>query len=147
MLEIFIAFWNKYKTIGQPWGGLRYLNKTMLIFLKLGQMRTVKVYMKVICDTIQMEYQNTQDIFHSSNSLFQIFNDLNMDQSREEFCKQFFLCFDGEIRNTSLYANDNQFTKIVDQRLDQMKKLSEALSNVNFSNFTLNKNLFYKVFC
>ncbi|CDW89623.1 dedicator of cytokinesis protein 2 [Stylonychia lemnae] len=147
MLEIFKAFWNKYKNVGQPWLGLRYLNKVMQNFLKLGQMRTIKVYMGMISDIIQIEYTNTQDIFHSSNSLFQVFNDLNLEESREEFCKQFYKCFEQEITNTVLYANDNQFLKIVDQRLDQMQKLSEALQNVTYSNHTLNNNQFYKVFC
>eukprot|EP00347_Sterkiella_histriomuscorum_P008264 403345746 len=147
MLEIFRKFWEKFKSIGQPWITLRYLNKVMTSFLKLGQSRAIKIYMEIISDTIQLEYKNTEDIFHTSNNIFQVFNDLNLQNGKEDFCKQFYESFKEKVKKTELFDNEPKFEKLVELRIDQMEKLSEALQNVNYSNSYMQQNTFYRVFC
>ena len=78
MLGMLRQFWGRYKGVGEPWMSMRGMTKEVQWFIKLGKEKAIGMYMEMISDTIAVEYLRTQDIFHTSNNIFMVFNDLNM---------------------------------------------------------------------
>lgn len=62
--------------------------------------------MEIINDTIGIEYKNTQDVFHSSNNIFSVFNDLNSQKGKEELAQKFYVAFETIIKDNPLYSSD-----------------------------------------
>ena len=106
MLAAFKAFWDKYKTIGQPWMGLRAMTKEFQAFIKLGKEKAINLYMSMVSDTISIEYKQTTDIFHTSNNIFCVFNDLNMNPLTQEHASAFYSSFQKTIKTNPLFTSD-----------------------------------------
>ena len=119
MLIIFKEFWNKYKKVGQNWKSLRHLNKQMHQFIKLGNDRALKVYMQMICDVIQIEFENTGDIIDTSMSIFSVFNELTSFRNRDDIISQnYYVSFEQEIQQTAFFNNNEKFKVLVELKLD-----------------------------
>jgi len=77
MLEVFRAFWSKFGHLGQPWLSIKNsMTKQFISFIKISNDKAIKLYMEVISDTMSLEYQETQDVHHSSSSIFKAFYEL-----------------------------------------------------------------------
>ena len=100
------------------------------------------MYMQIISDALQIEYQTTSNIFHTSSNMFCVFNDLNI--QHEPLSLYFLQTFDTLI-HTNPHFKDPCFSKLLESRSSQMSLLSEALRNVHLS--TNSSNLFYHAFC
>ena len=107
MLGIFKSFWDKYKTVGQTWKTLRHLNKQMNTFIKLGSDKAIKLYMEMVSDVIQIEFNNTGDIIDTTSCIFSVFNELTSFKSRDELNgPKFYSIFESEISKTQLFTTN-----------------------------------------
>ncbi len=147
MLEVFRAFWHKFKHLGQPWLSIKNsMTKQFINFIKLSGDKAIKLYMEVISDTITLEYLETQDVHHSSSSIFKSFYDLS--NSLGGYSTKFFEAFEMIMcEQNQIFQQDSVFQGIIRKRFQQMKSLSEAILNVNYSKTQMKENIFYRAYC
>ena len=94
VLEEFRELWDRYRGYGQPWMGLRVMAKGVQAVIKRGKEQGMQMYMQMVKDTIQMEYEASKDIFHTSNNIFCVFNDINTWVEREMYAHRFHQLFE-----------------------------------------------------
>ena len=106
--------------------------------------------MEVISDTMTFEYKKTKDIFNTSTSIFQVCYELNNSigkDSNEKIAKRFNEAFERKMQENELFKNDVEFQTLVLQRFQQMKGLSDAILNVNYSKEKMKENFIYRAYC
>lgn len=117
-------------------------------FIKLHPMKGIAVFMRIISDTLTLEYQSNKDIFDTSSSVFKDFYDLCIQSGKEQIAQMFYDAFEMAMRNNNTLFKENiEFQKLVITRFDQMRKLQESIINVTSSRTLLKQNVFYRAYC
>lgn len=124
------------------------MSKQFQNFIKLSGDKAIALYMEVINDTISIEYKETQDIKHTSTSIFKVYYDLNMSNGRDQNTLRFYETFEKIMtEQNETFQKDAEFQRKVRERFKQMKQLSDAIVNVNYSKQHLKDNTFYRAYC
>lgn len=148
MMEHFKDFWMRFMHLGQSWKSLKgSMSKQFQNLIKLHPDKGIAVFMRVISDTLTLEYQQNGDIFDTSGSIFKVFYDLCA-AGREDIVSKFFGAFEGTMRNyNQLFKENAAFQKLVLTRFDQMRQLQDGVRNVMISRTKMKENTFYRAFC
>jgi hypothetical protein len=124
------------------------MSKQFQNFIKLSGDKAIALYMEVINDTISIEYKETHDIKHTSTSIFKVYYDLNMSNGRDQNTLRFYETFEKIMtEQNETFQKDAEFQRKVRERFQQMKQLSDAIVNVNYSKQHLKDNTFYRAYC
>jgi len=71
-----------------------------------------------------------------------------MTANKDKNAEKFYATFEKQMcEKNSLFVSDPEFQRKVRQRFQQMKSLSDALVNVNYSREHLKENTFYRAYC
>ena len=104
--------------------------------------------MEVINDTMSIEYKETKDIKNTSTSIFKVYYDLIMMNGRDQNTLRFYETFEKIMsEQNETFQKDAEFQRKVRERFQQMKQLSDAIVNVNYSKLHLKENTFYRAYC
>lgn len=124
------------------------MSKQFQNFIKLSGDKAIALYMEVINDMISIEFKETQDIKHTSTSIFKVYYDLNMSNGRDQNTLRFYETFEKIMtEQNETFQKDAEFQRKVRERFKQMKQLSDAIVNVNYSKQHLKDNTFYRAYC